>query len=319
MKNNTNIWINGIMGVIAGDALGCPVQFRSREEVAGNPVTGMRGYGTFNLPEGSWTDDSSLTLALLESIRRVKGIDLDDIMGNFMKWMYDGEFTPYGYSYDIGNGTMEAIDRYRRTRNAIKCGGERDWNNGNGSLMRILPACIYCSEMLRRGEFTESDAVKTIHEVGGLTHAHIRAKKACGLYFFMADSILTGEGSLRSRLQAGLDKGFAFYESYLADKDNLRHYHRLQDLDKFAAVPAERIKSSGYVVDTLEAAVWSLITTESFEQALLKAVNLGDDSDTVGAVTGGLAGLYYGYDQIPAAWLDAIKHREWIEELCEMR
>ena len=106
MKRNTNIWINGIMGVIAGDALGCPVQFRSREEVVGNPVTGMRGYGTFKLPEGSWTDDSSLTLALLESIRRVKGIDLDDIMGNFMKWMYDGEFTPYGYSYDIGNGTM---------------------------------------------------------------------------------------------------------------------------------------------------------------------------------------------------------------------
>ena len=207
MKKNTNIWINGIMGVVVGDALGCPVQFRSREEVAGNPVIGMRGYGTFNLPEGSWTDDSSLTLALLESIRRVKGIDLDDIMGNFMKWMYDGEFTPYGYSYDIGNGTMEAIDRYRRTKNAKKCGGERDWNNGNGSLMRILPACIHCSEMLRRGEFTERDAVQTIHAVGGLTHAHIRAKIACGLYFFMADSILTGEGSLCSRLQAGLDKG----------------------------------------------------------------------------------------------------------------
>ena len=249
----------------------------------------------------------------------MKGIDLDDIMENFMKWMYDGEFTPYGYAYDIGNGTMEAIDRYRRTRNAKKCGGERDWNNGNGSLMRILPACIYCSEMLRRGKFTESNAVQAIHEVGGLTHAHIRAKIACGFYFFMADSILTGEGSLRSRLQAGLDKGFAFYESYLAGKDNLRHYHRLQDLDRFAAVPAERIKSSGYVVDTLEAAVWSLITTENLEQALLKAVNLGDDTDTVGAVTGGLAGLYYGYDRIPAAWLDAIKRREWIEGLCEMR
>ena len=106
MKRNTNIWINGIMRVIAGDALGCPVQFRSREEIAGHPVTGMRGYGTFNLPEGSRTDDSSLTLALLESIRRVKGIDLDDNMKNFMKWMYNGEFTPYGYSYDIGNGTM---------------------------------------------------------------------------------------------------------------------------------------------------------------------------------------------------------------------
>ena len=98
----TNIWQNGIMGVVVGDALGCPVQFESRAEVAAHPVTGMRGYGTFHLPEGSWTDDSSLTLALLESIRRKDGIDLDDIMENFMKWLYDGEFTPYGRSYDIG-------------------------------------------------------------------------------------------------------------------------------------------------------------------------------------------------------------------------
>ena len=342
MKKTINIWLNGIMGVIVGDALGCPVQFESRDKVAGHPVTGMRGYGTFNLPEGSWTDDSSLTLALLESIRRVKGIDLDDIMNNFMKWLYDGAFTPYGKAYDIGNGTMEAIRRYRRIRNAKKCGGDRDWNNGNGSLMRILPACIYCSEMLRRGDFSESsdssasrdhsgfgglsncedfsehDAVQTIHAVGGLTHAHIRSNIACGLYFFMVHQILTGEGSLRDRLQAGLTRGFAFYESNLIDKNNLRHYHRLQDLDSFAAIPASRIKSSGYVVDTLEAAVWSLITTGSFDQALLKAVNLGDDTDTVGAVAGGLAGLYYGYDQIPAGWLSAIKRRDWIEGLCDL-
>ena len=140
MTKNTNIWLNGIMGVVVGDALGCPVQFESREEVARHPVTGMRGYGTFNLPEGSWTDDSSLTIALLESIRRVGEIDLDDIMGNFMKWLYDGEFTPYGESYDIGRGTMQAINRYKKNRKAKKCGGDEEWNNGNGSLMRIMPA-----------------------------------------------------------------------------------------------------------------------------------------------------------------------------------
>ena len=143
MNGNTNIWLNGIMGVVVGDALGCPVQFESREEVARHPVTGMRGYGTFNLPEGSWTDDSSLTIALLESIRRVGKIDLDDIMENFMKWLYDGEFTPYGESYDIGRGTMQAINRYKKNRKAKKCGGDEEWNNGNGSLMRIMPACLY--------------------------------------------------------------------------------------------------------------------------------------------------------------------------------
>lgn len=318
MTANTNIWLSGIMGVVVGDALGCPVQFESRKEVAKHPVTGMRGYGTFNLPEGSWTDDSSLTLALLESVRRLGQIDLDDIMGNFMKWLYDGEFTPYGYSYDVGRGTMLAIGRYKKNRKAKKCGGDEEWNNGNGSLMRIMPACIYCSEMFRRGDFTERDAIQVVHSVGGLTHAHIRSNIACGLYFFMVDEVLNAEGSLRERLQAGLTRSFAFYESFLADKDNLRYYDRLQDLDSFAALPADRIKSSGYVVDALEAAVWSLITTDSFEQALLKAVNLGDDTDTVGAIAGGLAGLYYGYDRIPADWLKAIKKREWIEELCNL-
>ena len=319
MTENTNIWLNGIMGVVVGDALGCPVQFESREEVARHPVTGMRGYGTFNLPEGSWTDDSSLTIALLESIRRVGKIDLDDIMGNFMKWLYDGEFTPYGESYDIGRGTMQAINRYKKNRKAKKCGGDEEWNNGNGSLMRIMPACLYCSVMESSGMYSDRDAIDVIHSVGGLTHAHIRSNIACGLYFFMAKYILFREGSLQESILEGLTQGFAFYESYLADKENLHYYDRLKDLETFKSLPAEKIKSTGYVVDALEAAVWSLITTDSFDQALLKAVNLGDDTDTVGAIAGGLAGLYYGYDSIPEEWLSAIKRREWIEEMCEIQ
>ena len=319
MTDNTNIWLNGIMGVVVGDALGCPVQFESRDEVARHPVTGMRGYGTFNLPKGSWTDDSSLTIALLESIRRVGEIDLDDIMGNFMKWLYDGEFTPYGESYDIGRGTMQAINRYKKNRKAKKCGGDEEWNNGNGSLMRIMPACLYCSVMESSGMYSDRDAIDVIHSVGGLTHAHIRSNIACGLYFFMAKYILFREGSLQERIQEGLTQGFAFYESYLADKENLHYYDRLKDLEAFKSLPADKIKSTGYVVDALEAAVWSLITTDSFDQALLKAVNLGDDTDTVGAIAGGLAGLYYGYDSIPEDWLSAIKRREWIEEMCEIQ
>ena len=319
MTENTNIWLNGIMGVVVGDALGCPVQFESREEVARHPVTGMRGYGTFNLPEGSWTDDSSLTIALLESIRRTGKIDLDDIMGNFMKWLYDGEFTPYGESYDIGRGTMQAINRYQKNRKAKKCGGDEEWNNGNGSLMRIMPACIYCTVMETSGMYSDRDAIDDIHSVGCLTHAHIRSNIACGLYFFMVKRILLGDGSLHERLQEGLSQGYAFYESYLADKENLHYYDRLKDLDTFKSLPEDKIKSTGYVVDALEAAVWSLITTDSFDQALLKAVNLGDDTDTVGAISGGLAGLYYGYDSIQEEWLSAIKRREWIEDMCELR
>ena len=307
-----NIWKSGIMGVVVGDALGCPVQFESRETVAGHPVTGMRGFGTFNLPAGSWTDDSALTLALMDSIRRTGGIDYTDIMDNFLKWLDKGAYTPYGYAYDIGKGTMRAIHKYKYTHNALHAGGTGENDNGNGSLMRIMPAVLYCCEhALPPGE-----AVDIVHKVGSLTHAHIRANIACGLYYFMAAAILAEEGPLASGLAAGLKAGFAFYEAHLADPENLACYDRLRDLASFAGLPACDIRSSGYVVHSLEAAAWSLATTDGFEAALLKAVNLGEDTDTVAAIAGGLAGLYYGYDAIPEAWLAALQKRDWIEALC---
>jgi ADP-ribosylglycohydrolase len=299
------------MGVVTGDALGCPVQFESRNEVARHPVTGMRGYGTFNLPPGSWTDDSSLTLALLESIARVGGIDETDIMDNFVRWMEEGAFTPYGYAYDIGRGTMNAIRKYERTHDPHTAGGRDAASNGNGSLMRIMPAVLYCIE---KG-LPDQEAIDVVHRVGSLTHAHIRANIACGLYYFMARAVLAEAGGLNDRLQAGLKQGFAFYEAHLSDADGLECYRRLRDLEAFAALPPADIRGSGYVVDTLEAAVWSLATTGSFEEALLRAVNLGDDTDTVAAIAGGLAGLYYGEDAIPEAWRMALQRRAWIEDM----
>lgn len=308
-----NIWKDGVMGVVIGDALGCPVQFEEREEVARHPITGMRGYGTFSLPAGSWTDDSSLTLAMLESILRLRRIDLHDIMGNFVKWLDNGEFTPYGYAYDVGGGTMSGILRYKREKKPLKCGSYDEWNNGNGSLMRIMPACLFCAEK----KLNDEDAIRIIHQVGSLTHAHIRSNIACGLYYFMVKAVLAEDGPLPSRLQSGLDHGFSYYEKSLADQENVTYYDRLRDLAAFAATPDTAIKSSGYVVDALEAAVWSLLNVDTFDKTLLKAVNLGNDSDTVGAIAGGLAGLFYGYDAIPADWLHAIQRREWIESLCD--
>ena len=307
-----NIWREGVFGVVVGDALGCPVQFESRERVAKHPVTGMRGNGTFHLPAGSWTDDSSLTLALLDSIRTDGAMNLNHIMNHFADWLDNGAFTPYGDSFDIGRGTVQAITAYKHRGNPFLCGGRDEQNNGNGSLMRILPACLYCC---RKG-MSDGEAVRAVHAVGSLTHAHIRANMACGLYYFMVREILGGDGELPKRLQKGLDRGFAYYENTPADHEDLACYDRLRDLEAFARVPEDGIRSTSYVVDTLEAAVWSLITTGSFEQALLKVVNLGDDSDTTGAVTGGLAALFYGFQAIPAAWIGEIKKREWIEELC---
>ena len=308
-----NIWKDGIMGVVVGDALGCPVQFESRDEVIEHPIIGMRGYGTFNLPAGSWTDDSALTLALLDSILRKGGIDCADIMENFVKWLDGGAFTPFGYSFDIGFGTMSAIRRYKAEGDPFTCGGRDARNCGNGSLMRILPAALYCHEQ----GLPADEAIDIIHKVGSLTHGHIRTNIACGLYGFLVEAILDGNGALKDRLQAGFEKGFAFYEATPGEAEELRHFDRLRDVDAFAATHVDDIRSTGYAVATLEAAIWALLNEHSFEDTLLRAVNLGDDTDTVGAVAGGLAGLYYGYDGIPGEWLAEIQRRAWIEELCD--
>ena len=230
----------------------------------------------------------------------------------FSCWLNDGEYTPFGKSFDIGMGTMDAILRYIANNDTSSCGGASASNNGNGSLMRIIPACIYAYTK----KIPDDEAIRMIHEVSGLTHNHLRAKIACGLYYFCVCAILDDKGSIAERIQNGIDKGFAFYQRDAADLAELAWYSRLKNIRGFADVPENEIKSSGYVVDTLEAAIRSLITTDTFKDCELRAVNLGDDTDTVGAIAVGLAGLYYGYIGIPAEWLEAIQKRKWIEELC---
>ena len=315
MKMEQNIWLDGVMGVIIGDALGCPVQFLDRDEIHKRGLlTGMEGYGTYNMPPGTWTDDGSMTLATLDSIRELGIIDLEDIMTRFVDWYEDGEYTPLGEAFDMGNTCSQAIEKFERTHDVLTCGGTSDRSNGNGSLMRIMPACLYAYSSIR----DVGSAVKAVHDVSGLTHNHIRSRIGCGLYYFCVAEIVEGCGSIIERIQQGINNGFAYYEKDIANRVELSYYGRIRNLTEFADTPEDKIKSSGYVVDSLEAAIWSLINTDSFEAALLKAVNLGDDSDTVGAIAGGLAGLYYGYSGIPQEWIETIQRREWIEEMCQI-
>ena len=321
---NSTFWKDAVMGVITGDALGCPVQFRSRREIARRPVTTMTGHGTYDMPVGTWTDDSSMTLATLASIADNGSLNPADIMYRFALWLTKGEYTPFGEAFDNGRGTTESIMRYMKDMDIDTCGGRTEYDNGNGSLMRIVPACLYCADRQAGGGMTDQEAVSAVHRISGLTHNHMRAKIACGLYFFMIRAILrrkresadTRGEDLAGLLQKGLNEGFAFYGGDPRYAAELSYYGRLRDLCSFRETPVSMIRSSGYVVDTLGAAVWSLLKTGTFKDALLTAVNLGEDTDSVGAVCGGLAGLFYGYEDIPEDWLRVIRRREWIEELC---
>ena len=353
-EQKRNIWLDGIMGVVTGDALGCPVEFKTREELDKDPVTGMRAYGTFNMPAGTWTDDSSMTLATLDSILERGKLNFPDVMYRFALWLAKGEYTPFGEAFDVGGGTMEAITRYMRMKDPDinKCGGVSPENNGNGSLMRIMPACLY---LYQRYHLQEDDttALWASHKMSGLTLYHLRAKIACGVYYFMvceildakqetleenrsmnpdagtpAEEIIPASADIMAVLQKGLARGFAYYgkcaEEIRVDEASgasymreLSCYDRIRDLEHFSAIPCDQIRSHGYVVDTMEAALWCLIKTESYRECTLKAVNLGHDTDTIAAIAGGLAGLWYGYECISKEWRKVIQRREWIEEMCQ--
>ena len=332
-------WTDGIMGVLIGDALGNPVQFMSRASVRKRGlVKGMEKGGVFNMPAGSWTDDGSMTLATLDSLTQKGTLDYDDIMERFIRWDSDGQYTPFGRAYDQGITCMDAIDRYSRTHKWDSCGKTGEKANGNGGLMRIMPVCLYAAIKEKDGTMTEKEAVQAVHNATLLTHNHLRACTASGIYYFMCKEILKNRGFfnntdaadaaadivpakasvsvLREILQSAMDAAVSFYRQNNMD-DELVSYTRIKNLEEFAKLPADKIRSSGYVVHTLEASVWTLVTTGSLEEALLQGVNLGDDADTVGAVAGGLSGLYYGYGSVPAAWKDAMQKRAWLEEMCQ--
>ena len=295
-----------MIGHAVGDALGVPVEFWKRETLENDPVTDMRGYGSYDVPAGAWSDDTSMSVAALDSLADGR-VDYDEIMGNFVKWIEDGRYTPAGEAFDIGRTCLAALRRYRGGGvAATECGLTEELANGNGSLMRIHPFSMmsyYCGDVSRRWQ-------SVIEEASALTHAHERSKLACKIYTFLMLHLLDipSKESVRIALAMANNtyRKSAEYESYA----------RLFSVD-FELLPREEIRSSGYVVDTLEAATWCLLTTDSYRACVLKAVNLGGDTDTVAAVAGGLAGALYGYEAIPEAWRDTLIGREAIEEICE--
>lgn len=315
---NYNFIKSSIMGLVVGDALGVPVEFQSRISLSENPVTDMRGDGTYNQPAGTWSDDSSMVLATMESL--IHGLSYSNIMDKFMAWLLYGGYTPYGKVFDVGESTRRSIMNYGKRTPPLECGGRRVEDNGNGSLMRILPVVLYL--LGNKADFSEMDvrAFQVVHEASCLTHAHARSQVACGIYAKLISEIYY-YGRIKSKIELLSDAITSLRDTYEKEEfANIRSefhtYHRLHDAEEFASLPVTAVKSSGYVVDTLEASIWCFLNTESYKECVLKAVNLGEDTDTSGAVAGGLAGALYGYKNIPEEWIKVIAKKEWIEEIC---
>lgn len=296
-----------LFGVAVADALGVPVEFKSREYLQANPVTKMLEYGTYYQPKGTWSDDSSMTFCLAESLS--KGYyDLQDIAHTAFKWMSKAHWTPHNEVFDIGIGTRQALLKLGKGISPRDSGGKSETDNGNGALMRILPLLFEV-----RNESLDETFDK-VYDVGGFTHGHIRSHLACLYYLEFGKLLLSGKGKFE--IYQTLKKPIQEFIHQIGASDELCHFKRLL-VDDIWHYTEPDIYSGGYVMHTLEASIWCLLTTDNYREAVLKAVNLGEDTDTTAAVTGGLAALLYGFDTIPTEWLEQLVKKEEIENLAK--
>ncbi len=300
--------VAGIFGVAVGDALGVPVEFTNRQDLDKNPVTNMREYGTYHQPKGTWSDDSSLTFCLMEGLSN--GYNLEDIAAKFAQWKYHSYWTPHGSVFDIGMATSQAIHEIKKGTKPELCGGMDEWSNGNGSLMRILPMAFYL--------YNEPDInvrFEKVKAVSSITHAHVRSVIACFTYVEYAIKLIEGFDKLEALqiIQKSVIKHLAKLEINTAEVDL---FYRVLN-GNIGELERDVISGSGYVLHSLEASMWALLSSNSFDEAVLKAVNLGEDTDTTGAITGGLAGIYFGRDNQFDFWRAQLAKFEEIEGLIE--
>lgn len=300
--------INALYGCIIGDALGVPVESSTRQELALSSVKNMLGYGRYDQPEGTWSDDTSMILCTMDSLCR--GYNLEKMSKTFCSWLFEGKWTAYGFVFDAGITTVTALENIQSgLKKAHESGCDTEDDNGNGSLMRMLPAALYFA-----GEATDT-FLKYIHEISAITHAHPRSKIGCGIYSLFIRALLSMEDKTAA-FHAATDEAEKYYNADSLFKEELHHYQRIISHDIVSAEKGD-IYSSGYVVHTLEASILCFMNHDNTKDILLEAVNLGLDTDTTGTVAGGLAGLHYGIDNIPENWINSLARKDDIDKLIE--
>lgn len=285
--------LGGLWGSLVGDALGVPVEFQDRSKLQAAPVTDLRGFGTHHQPPGTWSDDGALLLCTADSLLNA-GFDTQDIGLRFVRWLQDGLWTARGDVFDVGLTTQRALKRIQGQVAPEQAGGQGEFDNGNGSLMRILPVA------LRFACGDTSELLDKVARASAITHGHACSKMACGLHALIVRFLLDGAEPTQA-----IQSARAEFAQIRTGVPELSRFKRLL-IDDFRVVPEANVVSTGYVLDTLHAALWSVHNTSSFEDCVLRAVNLGGDTDTTGCVAGGLAGVHYGMEAIPEHWRRAL-------------
>lgn len=292
------------------DAAGVPYEFKSRTDLKKNPATAMIGFGSHMVEAGTWSDDTSMTLATMDAYVAQKGIiDLkyyETIMDNFLCWHSKAI---YGKCFDIGNTCLAALTNYTKNKDPLKCGEISEDSCGNGSLMRIMPVAIYMyqSDYI----WKQDEIIKEVNNISGLTHNHEVCKIGCVLYVFIVMGLLEGK-SLKDALSQlsllKLDKYFS--------KKNIKKYKRILSL-KILKTKEKDISSNGYIISSLEASIWVVHQSTDLKDTILNAINLGNDTDTIASLSAGLGAIIHSISSIPINWISLIKNREILDAVSD--
>ena len=304
--------ISGIVGAAVGDAIGVPVEFQYRKQLSEKPVTGMRAHGTHNQPAGTWSDDTSMILATASALSGME-LDPERIATAFLSWRDYGAFSPDERVFDIGLTTNTAMNRFKEETDAVLCAGNHIEDNGNGSLMRILPVAFFLYN-------TESfeDRKQAVYDVSSITHRHLISKIACHFYVEFAIRLMRMRNKdmcATAAIKQAYDHTAKIFRFHYEHDEEIRKTFSKIFTGELSDCSVHIIKSGGYVVDSLEAALWCLLHTDSYETAVLTAVNLGHDTDTIGCITGGVAGIVYGINNIPMTWKKTLRRSDMVYEI----
>ena len=304
MSRHHNQYLGAIIGHAVGDAMGFPTEFSKREELLKNPVLEMIDSPDLGLPAGSWSDDTAMEIATIDSFIHKKYFDYKDIMDRWVKWINESEYTSTGVTFDIGRTCLKAIKKYCNGSAPLQCGSTSINENGNGSLMRILPVALYAYTR----NLDDISIQRLTDEMSSLTHAHEVSRLGCYIYVqFVICLLKEYEKEDAYRYVQDLD-----YSSYNVNSINL--YTRILD-GQIEGQILDDIKSTGYIVDTLECVLWIFMNARNYKEAIIASTNIGGDTDTIGAIVGSMAGIYYGIDSIPSKWLDKLQRKEYLVEL----
>lgn len=297
---------DGIIGLAIGDAMGVPLRFMERNKLLEKPVTQMIAGGTFEKDKGTWSDSTSLTLATMDSIIHCFGISTTDMGNRFVKWMKNAEYTASGERFDIGRTTMIALSRFEKDGQPFDSGSAAEDSNENDILIRMLPIAYYAY----MSKLQNQDIYDLVKKVSYITHAHEISVLGSYIYVMFAVKLLEG----KSKFDAYREVQKIGYSQF--SRGAIEMYNKIIKKD-INAIEFDEIRTSGYIVDSLEAVLWVILNTETFNQAIIGAINLGNETDRIGACTGGLAGILYGLNDINVDWRIDLKRYSYIRVLSD--